>query len=100
METEVAITTGEVSLHPDAVDDIELPLTEAEVNTDSGDDSGHDPGDESDDHSGDDSEDDGQLVSHIYPFMCEIDPRISLVTPASPFLEYRSYGYVLPIHEI
>ena len=85
IDTEVAVTAGEVSLHPDVVDDTVLPQPEAEVNTDSGDDSGHDPGDESDDHSGDDSEDDGQLVSHIYPFMCQIDHRVSLVTPSSPF---------------
>ena len=44
-------------------------------------------GDDSDDHSGDDSDNDGQLVSHLYPFMCQIDHRVSLVTPASPFLE-------------
>ena len=56
---------------------------EAEFYTDSGDDSGNDPGDGSDVHSGDD----GQLVSHLYPFMCQIDPRVSLVTPASPFLQ-------------
>jgi hypothetical protein len=87
METEVAVTAGEVSLHPDVVDGVELPQPEAEVHTDSGDDSGDDPGDDSDDHSGDDSDDDGQLVSHLYPFMCQIDPRVSLVTPASPFLE-------------
>ena len=48
---------------------------------------GDDPGDDSDDHSGDDSDDDGQLVSHLYTFMCQIDHRVSLVTPASPFLE-------------
>jgi len=76
METEVAVTAGDLSLHPDVV---ELPQPEAEFHTDSGDDSGDDPGD--------DSDDDGQLVSHLYPFMCQIDPRVSLVTPASPFLE-------------
>ena len=72
METEVAVTAGELSLHPDVV---ELPQPEAEFHTDS------------DDHSGDDSDDDGQLVSHLYPFMCQIDHMVSLVTPASPFLE-------------
>ncbi len=72
METEVAVTTGELSLHADVV---ELPQPEAEFHTDS------------DDHSGDDSDDDRQLVSHLYPFMCQIDHRVSLVTPASPFLE-------------
>ena len=71
-ETEVAVTAGELSLHPDVV---ELPQPEAEFHTDC------------DDHSGDDSDDDGQLVSHLYPFMCQIDHRVSLVTPASPFLE-------------
>ena len=71
METEVAVTAGELSLHPDVVDGVELPQPEAEFHTDS------------DDHSGDD----GQLVSHLYPFMCQIDHRVSLVTPASPFLE-------------
>ena len=83
MEIEVAVTAGELSLHPDVVDGVELPQPEAEFHTDSGD----DPGDDSDDHSGDDSDDDGQLVSHLYPFMCQIDHRVSLVTPASPFLE-------------
>ena len=83
METEVAVTAGELSLHPDVVDGVELPQPEAEFHTDSDD----DPGDHSDDHFGDDSEDNGQLVSHLYPFMCQIDHRVSLVTPASPFLE-------------
>ena len=45
METEVAVTTGELSLHPDVVDGVELPQPEAEFHTDS------------DDHSGDDSDD-------------------------------------------
>ena len=72
MEIEVAVIAGELSLHPDVV---ELPQSEAEFHTDS------------DDHSGDDSDDDGQLVSHLYPFMCQIDHRVSLVTPGSPFLE-------------
>ena len=75
METEIAVTAGNLSLHPDIVDDVELPEPEAEFHTDS------------DDHSGDDSGDDGQLISHLYPFMCQIDHRVSLVTPASPFLE-------------
>ena len=79
METKVAVTAGELSLHPDVVNDVELPQPEAEFHTDSGD----DPGDNSDDLSGDD----GQLFSHLYPFMCQIDPRVSLVTPASTFLE-------------
>ena len=83
METEVAVTAGELSLHLDVVDDVEVPQPEAEFHTDSGDDSG----DDSDDHSDDYSDDDGQLVSHLYPFMCQIDHRVSLVTPASPFLE-------------
>ena len=75
METEVAVTAGELSLHPDIVDDVELPQSEANFHTDY------------DDHSGDDSDDDGQLVSHLYPFMCQIYQRVSLVTRASPFLE-------------
>ena len=83
MEIEVVVTAGELSLHPDVVNGVELPQPEAEFHTDSGD----DPGDDSDDHSGDDSDDDGQLVSHLYPFMCQIDHRVSLVPPASPFLE-------------
>ena len=58
METKVVVTAGELSLHPDVV---ELPQPEAEFHTDS------------DDHSGDDSDDDRQLVSHLYPFMCQID---------------------------
>ena len=64
METEVAVTADELSLHPDVVDGVELPQPEAELHTDSGDDSGDDPGDDSDGHSGNDSDDDGQLVSH------------------------------------
>ena len=72
MEAEVAI-----------IDGVELLQPEAEFHTDSGD----DLGDDSDNHSGDDSDDEEQLVSHLYPFMCQIDHRISLVTPASPFLE-------------
>ena len=88
METEVAVTAGELSLHPDIV---ELPQPEAEFHTDSDDHSGYDSddhsGDDFDDHSDDDSDDDGQLVSHLYLFMCQIDHRVSLVTPASPFLE-------------
>jgi len=87
METEVAVTTDELSLQPDFVDDVVLPQPEAKVHTDSGDDLGDDLGDDSDDNSGDDSNDDGQLVSHLYPFMCQIDHRVSLVTPASPFVE-------------
>ena len=83
MEIEVAITAGELSLHPDVVDGVELPQPEAELHTDSDEHSG----DDSDDHSGDDSDNDGQLVSHLYPFRCQIDHRVSLVTHASPFLE-------------
>ena len=75
MEIEVVVTAGELSMRPDIVDGVELPQPEVEFHTDS------------DDHSDDDSDDDGQLVSHLYPFMCQIDPRVSLVTPASPFLE-------------
>ena len=52
MEIEVAVSAGELSLHPDFV---ELPQSEAEFHTDSDDYSG----DDSDDHSGDDSDDDG-----------------------------------------
>ena len=73
METEVAVTAGELSLHPDVIDGIELPQPEAEFHTDS------------DDHSGDDSDNDGQLVNHLYPFMCQIDHRVSLVTHAPLF---------------
>ena len=80
MEIKVSITAGELSLHPDVV---ELPQPEPEFHTDSEDHSG----DDCNDHSGDDCDDDGQLVSHLYPFMCQIDHRVSLVTPASPFLE-------------
>ena len=83
METEVAVTASELSLHPDVVNGIELPQPEAEFHTDSDDYSD----DDSDDNSGDDSDNDGQLVSHLYPFMCQIDHRVSLVTAASPFLE-------------
>nr|XP_045087625.1 acidic leucine-rich nuclear phosphoprotein 32-related protein-like [Aegilops tauschii subsp. strangulata] len=50
METEVAFTSGELSLHPDVVDGVERPQPEAEFHTDS------------DDHSGDESDDDGQLL--------------------------------------
>ncbi len=83
METEVAVTVGELSLHPDVIDGVELPQPEAEFHTNSGD----DPDDDSDNHSNDDSDDDEQLVIHLYPFMCQIDHRVSLVTPTSPFLE-------------
>ena len=83
METGVAFTAGELWLHPEIVDGVELPQPEAELHTDSGD----YPGNDSDDHSGDDSDDDGQLVSHLYLFMCQIDHRVSLITRASPFLE-------------
>ena len=79
MDIEVAVIAGELSLHPDVVDGVELPQPEAEFHTDSGDDSGDDSDNNSDDN--------GQLVSHLYPFMCQIDHRVSLVTPASPFLE-------------
>ena len=79
MEIEVALTVDELSLHPDIVDGVELPQPEAEFHTNSDDHSG----DDSDDHSGDESNDDGQLVSHLYPFMCQIDHRVA----ASPFLE-------------
>ena len=68
METEVAVTAGELSLHPDVV---ELPQPKEEFHTDSD----------------DDSDDDRQLISHLYPFMCQIDHRVSQVTPASPLLE-------------
>ena len=61
MEIEVAVTAGELSLHPDVVDGVELPQPEGEFHTDSDDHSG----DVSDDHSSDDSDDDGQLVSHL-----------------------------------
>ena len=87
METEVAVTAGELWLHPDVIDGVELPQLEAEFHTDSDDHSG----DDSDDHSGDDpddhSNDDGQMVSHLYPFMCQIDHRVSLVTSSSYFFE-------------
>ena len=87
MEIEVAVTAGELSLHPDVVDGVELPQPEAEFHTDSDDHSGDVTDDDSGDDSDDDSDDDGQLVSHLYPFMCQIDHRVSLVTPTSPFLE-------------
>ena len=57
METEVSVTAGELSLHPDVMDGVELPQTEAEFHTDSGD----NPDSDSDDH----SNDEGQLVSHL-----------------------------------
>ena len=95
MEIEVAVTAGEVTLHHDIVDGVEIRQPEAEFHTDSGDHSGDDSdnhsgddsNDDSDDHSGDDSDNDGLLVSHLYPFMCQIDHRVSLITRASPFLE-------------
>ena len=43
METEVVVIAGELSLHPDIVDDVVLPQPEAEDHTDSSDDSGDDP---------------------------------------------------------
>ena len=75
METEAAVTAGKLLLHPDIVDGVELPQPEAEFHTN--------PSDDSDD----DSDDDEWLVSHLYPFMCKKDHRVSLITPASPFLE-------------
>ena len=59
METEVAVIAVELSLHPDVVDDVELPQPEAEFHTDSDDHSGDDSDDHSSDDSGDDSDDDG-----------------------------------------
>ena len=47
METEVVVTTGELSLHPDVIDGVELPQPEAEFHTDSN------------DHYGDDTDDNG-----------------------------------------
>ena len=55
LETEVAITAGKLSLHPDVVDGVELPQPEAQFHTDSDNHSS----DNSDDHSGDDSDDNG-----------------------------------------
>ena len=55
MEIEVVVTAGELSLHPDVVDGVELPQPEAEFHTDSDDHSS----DDSNDHFGDDSDDDG-----------------------------------------
>ena len=57
METEVAVTGGELSLHPDVVDGVGLPQPEVEFRTDFGEDSR--------DYSGDDCDDDVQLVSHL-----------------------------------
>ena len=79
LKTEVVVATAEVLLDLNVVEDVMLPQPEPEVHTDSN--------DNSDDDSSDDSDDDRELVSHLYPFMCQIHPRISLVTPASPFLE-------------
>jgi hypothetical protein len=80
LETEVAIAADEVLRGQKRDGDgVVLPLPEPEVHSDSGDDS--------DDHSDDDSDDDGEPVSHLYPFMWQIYPRVSLVSPASPFLE-------------
>ena len=64
VETEVAV-----------VNDVELPQPEAEFHTDSADDSG------------DDSDDDGQLVSHLFPFMCQIDHRDFSGYSCLPLLE-------------
>ena len=73
MDTEVAVTASELSLHPDVIDGVELPQPEAEFHTDSGDDPG------------DDSDDDGQLVSHLYPFMCQIDRTVLWLLLPPPF---------------
>ena len=75
METEVVVAADEVLLYHDIVDGVVLPQPVPEVHTDSVDDSG------------DDSDDDGEPVSHLYPFVYQIYPRVPLVTPASPFLE-------------
>ena len=74
MEIEVAVPAGELSRHPDIVNGIILPQLEPEVHTGSCNDS--------DDDSGNDFDHDGEPVSHLYPFMCQIHPRVSLVTPA------------------
>ena len=71
MEIEVSFTADELLIQPNVIDDVELPQPEAEFHTDSGDDSS------------DDSNNDGEPVSHLYPFMCQIHPRVSLVTPVS-----------------
>ena len=42
METDVAVTAGELSLHPDIVVGVDLPQPKAEFHTDSGDDSNDD----------------------------------------------------------
>ena len=83
MEAEVAVTAGELSLQPDVVDDVELPQSEAEFHTDSDDHFGDDSDEHSDDHSDNDSDYNGQLVSHLYPFMCQIDHRVSQIGRAS-----------------
>ena len=63
METEVAVTAGELLLHPNIVDSVELPHSEAEFHIDSddhsSDESDDQSSDDSEDHSGDDSDDDG-----------------------------------------
>lgn len=88
LETDVAVAADEVSrgqkCDVDIVDGVVLPLPEPEVPSDFG----------------DGSDDDGKPVSHLYPFMWQIYPRVSLVSPASPFLEKKPYGCVLSIHEI
>jgi hypothetical protein len=74
LETEVAISADEVSRGQKRDGDgIVLPLPEPEVYSDSG------------DHSGDDSDDDGEPVSHLYPCMWQIYPRVYLVSLASSF---------------
>ena len=78
-ETEVAVAAEEVSCDLDVIDAVVLPQAEPHVHSN--------PGDDFDDHSGDDSDDDGEPVNHLYPFMWQIYPRVSSVTPISPFLE-------------
>ena len=75
MDTEVTVITGELSLHPDVVNGVEIPQPKAEFHTDSNDNSSNDSndhsGDDSDDHSGDDSDDhsgddnSGDIYTHL-----------------------------------
>jgi hypothetical protein len=89
--TEVAVAADEVSRgqHHDldfvgAV--VPPPQPEREVNS----------------NSGNDYDSDGKLVSHQYTHLCSkhIMCFLWLLNPSLIFLEYKSYGYVLSVHEI
>ena len=91
--TEVAVAADKVSCgkHHDLefVGAVVPPQPEPEVNS----------------NSGNDCDSDGKPVTHLYTHLCgkHIKCFLWLIPPPRPsiiFLEYKSYGYVLSVHEI